>query len=162
MKRIYFAGIDATTTENEYTMTEISAADHGEEWNGDTLGYIQNLDIDSDYTIGSENDLGNVHQSFGGLDPIPGSIIVLLQDDVPVLVYWASEVTASWLPDVMTVDEYIQNLMDNDEENITHMTEEQAADILDWTRGDDENHLIPDSLTASELARRWNEIRGTL
>lgn len=62
----------------------------------------------------------------------------------------------------MTVDEYIQNLMDNDEENITHMTEEQAADILDWTRGDDEDHLIPDDLTASELARRWNEIRGTL
>lgn len=61
----------------------------------------------------------------------------------------------------MTVEEFIQNLMDNDEENIQHMTVEQAENILSWTRGDDEDDVIPEGLTAAELARRWNEIRGT-
>lgn len=61
----------------------------------------------------------------------------------------------------MTTEEFILNLMDNDSENIGHMTEEQAADILDWTRGDDYNNEIPADLTAAELARRWNEIKGT-
>ena len=61
----------------------------------------------------------------------------------------------------MTINEYIQKLMDNDSENVQHMTEAQAADILDWMRGDDEDGIIPANLTASELARRWNEIKGT-
>lgn len=128
MTRIYYAGIDATTTENEYTMTEISAADHGEEWNGDTLGYVQNMDLDSDYTVGSDADLGNVHQNFGGLDPIPGSIVVLLQDDAPVLVYWASEITASWL----TGPAYDQDTFENMVSDFLadHNTDEYEDDPL--------------------------------
>lgn len=92
MKRIYYAGIDPAAAGNEYAMTaEIFSADHGEEWNGNTLSYLENMDMADFYDFGTENDLGNVHQNFGGFDPIPGSIVGLLQCGDPVIVYWASE-----------------------------------------------------------------------
>ena len=55
----------------------------------------------------------------------------------------------------------IKIVMDNDEENIQHMTESQAADILSWLLRDDANNEIPEDLTASEFARIWNEIKET-
>ena len=58
-------------------------------------------------------------------------------------------------------ESFVQNVMDNDEEGIEHMTEEQASDILSWMRRDDYNNEIPDTLTASEFSRIWNEIKGT-
>lgn len=54
----------------------------------------------------------------------------------------------------------IQIVMDSDEENIQHMTESQAADILSWLFRDDSNNEIPEDLTAAEFARIWNEIKG--
>lgn len=60
----------------------------------------------------------------------------------------------------MTKAEYIQNVMENDQEGIEEMTVEMAADILEWMRNDDENNEIPDDLTAEEFAVIWNEIKG--
>lgn len=59
----------------------------------------------------------------------------------------------------MTIDEFVTNLMDNDREDIDHMTEEQAADILRWMRSDDDRNEIPADLTAAEFAARWNELK---
>lgn len=61
----------------------------------------------------------------------------------------------------MSVDEFIANLMDNDREGIEHMTVEDAADTLRVMRQNDYKNEIPADLTADELARRWNEIKGT-
>ena len=61
----------------------------------------------------------------------------------------------------MTSEEFVQNLIDNDSEDIRHMTEDRAEEILRWARNDDYNNEIPESLTAAEMARIWNEIRGT-
>ena len=60
----------------------------------------------------------------------------------------------------MTVDEFISNLIDNDWEGIDHMTEEDAEETLRVMRADDYKNEIPSDLTAAELARRWNEIKG--
>ena len=60
----------------------------------------------------------------------------------------------------MTKEEFIQNVMDNDEENIEHMSEEQAAEILSWMRRDDYKNEIPADLSAADFAARWNEIKG--
>ena len=59
----------------------------------------------------------------------------------------------------MTERELVLNLMENDQEGIDYMTAEQAAHILDWVRGDDENGEIP-AMTAEEFAAIWNEIKG--
>ncbi len=56
--------------------------------------------------------------------------------------------------------EFVLNVMENDQEGIDRMTAEQAAEILGWMRGDDENGEIPADLTAEEFAAIWNEIKG--
>ena len=58
----------------------------------------------------------------------------------------------------MTKREFVMNVMENDREGIDVMAEENAADILDWMRGDDENGEIPTDLTAAEFVAIWNEI----
>ena len=58
----------------------------------------------------------------------------------------------------MTKREFVMNVMENDREGIDVMTEENAANILDWMRGDDENGEIPTDLTAAEFVAIWNEI----
>ena len=60
----------------------------------------------------------------------------------------------------MTKEEFVLNLMENDREGIDAMTEERAAEILDWMRADDEDNKIPKDLTAAELAEIWNRIKG--
>lgn len=60
----------------------------------------------------------------------------------------------------MTAEEFVQNIMDNDEEGIDRMDEETAAEILRWTRNDDYKNLIPEDLTAAEFTRIWNEKKG--
>lgn len=56
--------------------------------------------------------------------------------------------------------EFVMNVMENDQEGIGMMTTEQAAEILDWMRNDDDNGEIPADLTAEEFAAIWNEIKG--
>lgn len=56
--------------------------------------------------------------------------------------------------------EFVLNVMENDQEGIARMTAEQAAEILDWMRGDDENGEIPADLTAEQFAEIWNEMKG--
>ena len=56
----------------------------------------------------------------------------------------------------MTKYEFVSNVRENDREGIDVMTVEIAAEILGWMRGDDENHEIPDDLTAEEFAEIWN------
>ena len=60
----------------------------------------------------------------------------------------------------MTAYEFVQNVMENDQEGIEKMTADMAADILDWMRGDDENGEIPADLTAEQFAAIWNEMKG--
>ena len=60
----------------------------------------------------------------------------------------------------MTDVEFVQNVMENDREGIEVMTEEMAADILGWMRGDDEENEIPADLTAAHFAEIWNEMKG--
>lgn len=60
----------------------------------------------------------------------------------------------------MSVNEFITNLMDSDWEGIDHMTVEDAAETLRVMRYNDYKNEIPADLTAEELARRWNEIKG--
>lgn len=62
----------------------------------------------------------------------------------------------------ITVDSLVENLLDNDRNGVTHMTEEEAAETLANLRADDYKHEIPDDLTAAELARRFNEAAGTV
>ena len=92
---IYCAEITpCSNTYGEYEMGEISLCEYGAEWNGDVRGYIENAIDDAD--IHDEGMLGVVHQNFGGLDPVPGSIYVLLSNNKPIEVYWASTVRAGW------------------------------------------------------------------
>lgn len=58
----------------------------------------------------------------------------------------------------MTKYEFVSNVRENDREGIETMTGEMAADILRWMRNDDENHEIPDDLTAEEFAEIWNSL----
>ena len=59
----------------------------------------------------------------------------------------------------MTKEEFVRNLMENDREGIGLMTEDRAAEILDWIRGDDEDNQIPQDLTAVELTEIWNSMK---
>lgn len=51
----------------------------------------------------------------------------------------------------------VRNVMENDREGIDAMTVEMAEDILGWMRGDDEDHKIPDGITAEMFTRIWNK-----
>lgn len=94
--RIYCAMIDATLTPGEYQMGEISLCEYSEEWDGDVRGYVENI-MDGDPEICGDGALGAVRQNFGGLDPVPGSILVVCSDGEPKAVYWASKTLAGWV-----------------------------------------------------------------
>lgn len=91
MKKIYNATIHFDTSDNTYEMGEISECEYSDSWKGDVAGYIENLDIDSDYTMEGESALYNIRQQYGSHDPITGSIHVLIIDKQPAEIYWASE-----------------------------------------------------------------------
>lgn len=48
MKKIMYAGLNETLTENEYAWIESTEAEFGREWDGDVEGYLENSDIDLD------------------------------------------------------------------------------------------------------------------
>ena len=90
MKNIYMAGINQSLTNGEYQMGEINKCEYGDEWDGDVMGYVENMLEDDSLEIYDEKELGRIQQNFGGLDPIPGSIVVLLRENEPIEIYWAS------------------------------------------------------------------------
>lgn len=106
---IYSAMISpCVSTDGEYQMDETDLCEYGDEWRGDVRGYIENLyaeHCDSEPEIRDESALGPVRQNFGGLDPIPGSILVVYHDGAPESVYWASEELASWADQAEDGDE---------------------------------------------------------
>lgn len=61
-----------------------------------------------------------------------------------------------------TIGNIILRAMENDQEGIKTMNAEQAAEILDRMRGNDENGDIPSDLTADEFADEWNEMREAI
>lgn len=87
---IYVAGISETLTDGEYQMGEISTCEYGEEWDGNVQGYVENMMDGDELEMRGEEELGRVQQNFGGLAPIPGSIVVLCREGKPVEIYWAS------------------------------------------------------------------------
>lgn len=59
----------------------------------------------------------------------------------------------------MTVFALAQHLAENDRIGVGTLTVDQAADVLEWMRSDDENGSIPDEITAADLVTAWNEIK---
>lgn len=93
---IYSAAISPCySTNGEYEMGETDLCEYGDEWNGDVRGYVENL-YDFEPEIHDETALSAVRQNFGGLDPLPGSILVVFHDGEPEAVYWASAIRAGW------------------------------------------------------------------
>lgn len=108
---IYSAMISpCISTDGEYQMQDTDICEYGDEWNGDVRGYVENLyaDCGIEPEILGEEALGNIRQNFYGLDPIPGSIMVIFHDGKPDSVYWTSTELAGWAEQAeMTMNESV-------------------------------------------------------
>lgn len=84
MKKIMYAGLNETLTENEYAWIESTEAEFGREWDGDVEGYLENSDIDLD----------EYRMVRGGhiIHNLPEEAIILEKDGKPVEIWWAEEI----------------------------------------------------------------------
>jgi hypothetical protein len=83
MKKILTACLQSTNTDGEYQYSESNAAEYGEEWDGDVLGYVDNLELDESISINGEYD-GSIHN-------LPADVVVLVEARRPITIYWATE-----------------------------------------------------------------------
>lgn len=83
MKKIMYAGLNESLTENEYERIESTEAEFGREWDGDVEGYLENSDIDLD----------EYRMVRGGhiIHNLPEEAIILEKDGKPVEIWWAEE-----------------------------------------------------------------------
>lgn len=87
MVKIMYAGLNATGTTDingrncEWAWAESSEAEYGEEWEGNVLGYVENLDLSEGVEISGEY-VGSIHN-------LPEGAVVLTQEGEPIEIYWA-------------------------------------------------------------------------
>lgn len=86
MKRLFFAAITGTAGNRQ--MGEIMEAEYGEEWGGDVVAYLENLDPAPAYLEGPEHIPGDIQQNFTNS---PSNICVVFADDEPREVWWSDE-----------------------------------------------------------------------
>lgn len=83
MKKIMYAEIEAASTDGEYVLSESSEAEYGEEWDGNVLGYVENLDLPEGIEIGGEYS--------GAIHNLPEGAVVLVNKGEPVEIYWVAD-----------------------------------------------------------------------
>lgn len=88
-KMIYWSMINPTT-DGGYQMAEVSAAEYSAGWNGDTKAYLDNLDVEDMEYSRDESILSCVSQNFGGHNPLPESICIVIFNGKPSEIYWAA------------------------------------------------------------------------
>lgn len=85
MKRIYYSAI--TGPDHARQMGEIMEAPYGDQWDGDTAAYLENLDPAPAYLEGAEHIPGDVQQYF---TDAPTNICVELDAErIPVAIWWS-------------------------------------------------------------------------
>ena len=84
MKHIYYSAI--TGPDHARQMGEIMEAPYGEEWDGDTAAYLENLDPIPAYREGPQYIPGDVRQHFTAT---PGNICTTFDGDEPREIYWS-------------------------------------------------------------------------
>lgn len=87
MKKILTATLSASGTTDmlgrlcEWDWAESSEEEYGHEWNGDVLGFVQNLDLEEGFEInGGYN---------GAIHNLPEGAVVVTCEGVPVEIFWA-------------------------------------------------------------------------
>ena len=86
MSKIYLASLQLTQTTNiegnycEWQWSEVQEAEYGEEWNGDVIGYVENLDLDENTLI---NGIYN-----GSIHNLPENAVILVNEAEPIEIYW--------------------------------------------------------------------------
>ena len=89
MKKIIYATLVPTMTMNEngeyceFSYNEASEAEYGEEWNGNVIGYVENLDLDDNLEISSDY-VGAIHN-----EPDGAIVLVDQQTKHPVEMFWS-------------------------------------------------------------------------
>ncbi|MBP5711034.1 MAG: hypothetical protein J6W84_08695 [Bacteroidales bacterium] len=86
MKRIYYSAI--TGPDDARQMGEIMEAPHGEEWEGDTAAYLENLEEMPAYREGTEHIPGDVQQHFTAA---PVNICVVFCEGEAREIWWSDE-----------------------------------------------------------------------
>lgn len=84
MKRIFYSAI--TGPDDARQMGEIMEAPHGEEWEGDTAAYLENLEEVPTYMEGPQHIPGDIMQHFTAA---PVNICVTFDGDKPLEIYWS-------------------------------------------------------------------------
>jgi hypothetical protein len=84
MKHIYYSAI--TGPDHARQMGEIMEAPHGEEWDGDTASYLENLDPTPAYREGPQHIPGDIMQHFTAT---PANICVVFSEGEPREIYWS-------------------------------------------------------------------------
>lgn len=83
MKKIMSANLTTTNTDNEYQWIECNEEEYGREWNGDVLGYVQNLLDDPD----------NIMDTFeGAIHNLPHGAVIVGYEGLPHSIFWAEDV----------------------------------------------------------------------
>lgn len=87
MKKIMYAGIAATETENEYRLAESHEAEFGHEWGGNIKAYLLNASEDEDATQEAM-----AREYTGAIHDLPaGAVVLTSEDGTPLECYWAVE-----------------------------------------------------------------------
>jgi hypothetical protein len=84
MTRIYYSAI--TGPDYARQMGEIMEAPYGEEWDGDTAAYLENLEPAPAYREGPQHIPGDVRQHFTAT---PANICITFDGDEPREIYWS-------------------------------------------------------------------------
>ena len=90
MKKIMYAMLNAAGATDddgndaEYQLGEINEAEYGREWDGDILGYVENLDLEDGFEI-VESGSFTIHNK-------PAGAILITFEEKPSEIFWAEEV----------------------------------------------------------------------
>lgn len=82
MKKILTAIIKSTNSEDIYQYSESDSVEYGEQWNGDALGYVENLDLPNGVEINGDYS--------GSISNLPSGAVVLTENGRPIEIYWSS------------------------------------------------------------------------
>lgn len=88
MKKIMVACLQSTSTAGEYQWIESDECEYGREWDGDLMGYLENLDVEN-----ISEDIERGKEFYQCIHNLPEESIVLAdKDGIPYEIYWVEEV----------------------------------------------------------------------